>query len=147
MFLWCRSWYFSEIRPAWRRGLPPVHSSFLAGELSPDGEKNESKMDFKLIQPWQAWYITLVDLFELQSYQSWSGCVKDDVCGLRQLSLWHLDDLTSGDQSQVVVLCKGIISERTSTPPSRWGKEIRHLWRLLNALYLRPLESKPPNWT
>lgn len=79
-----------------------------------------------------------------QSYQSWSGCVKDDVCGLRQLTLWHLDGLASRGQSQIFVVLKGRSSEGTSTPPTILSNAERHLWRLFNPKVTSPRLS---SWT
>ena len=63
------------------------------------------------------------------SYQSWCGCVKDDICGLRQLFLGHLDGLASRGQSQVLVVFKACSSEGTTMSGTTPRHEKWHLWR------------------
>lgn len=58
-----------------------------------------------------------------ESYQSWSRGVEDDICGLRQLSLGHLDGLASRGQSQVLVVFKGSSSDGTASPPPGLSKK------------------------
>lgn len=119
--------------------LPRAPCSLKNCHLMESGEKEEQQgwftsLLFKLVQWRKTLHLPQIvqTVPTALSYQSWSGCVKDDICGLRQLFLGHLDGLTSRGQSQVLVVIKASSSEGTTTPRTTGRHEKWHLWRSFN---------------
>lgn len=119
--------------------LPRAPCSLKNCHLMESGEKEEQQgwftsLLFKLVQWRKTLHLPQIvqTVPTALSYQSWSGCVKDDICGLRQLFLGHLDGLASRGQSQVLVVIEASSSEGTTTPRTTARHEKWHLRRSFN---------------
>lgn len=73
-----------------------------------------------------------------QSYQSRCGSVKDYVCGLRQLTFRHLNDLTSRGQSRVFVVLKVANTEGSSASTKYAGHEEVDLQKFVSVQMIPP---------
>lgn len=111
-------------------------------ELRERGEKWATYSAISILQTIVQSYKSHYIHWTVESYQSWSWGVKDNICGLRKLWFGNMNGLASRGQSYVFVVVKGSSSEGTTASAKWCSNEERHLWRSVNVTVI-PTAAMP----